>query len=106
MSNVIQFPTKERIEESLVPDDDEKSIGLRGITNILVSDMMEILNEHGYYLDETRDTHTLSLVMDSIYSMLLGIEDIEHPLQGVSEMMYDPENAGSEMTVLLTDIED
>ena len=104
MSNVIQFPSREELGTARLfeePSEEQKYIALWDLTNIITSDLMEMLNENGYWLEEERDTPSLSLVMDAIHSLLLHTEGVSHPLQGISEMMYDPENANSEMTVIL-----
>ena len=104
MSNVIQFPSKEQLDKAELfeePNDEQKYTALWDITNLLTTELIEMLNENGYFLEEERDTPSLSLVMDAIHSLLLHTEGVSHPLQGISEMMYDPENANSEMTVIL-----
>lgn len=109
MSNVIKFPTKEVLEKSDLFDDltdEQKSSSLRDLSNILVNDLICSLNDNGYWLEEERDTESVSLVLDAIHSLLLRVEGIDHPFQGISKMMYDPENAGAEMTVILSEIED
>jgi DNA-directed RNA polymerase specialized sigma54-like protein len=109
MSNVVKFPTKEELQKSTLfteLSDKEKSESLRDLSNILLGELIEALNNHGYWLEEERDTVSVSMVLDAVHSLLLRIEGIDHPFQGISEMMYDPENADAEMTVVLSEIED
>ena len=109
MSNVIEFPKKEVLESSKLFDDltdEQKADSLRELSNMLLQDMIQNLNDNGYWLDEERDTESVSMILDAVHSLLLRVEGIDHPFQGISEMMYDPENAGTEMTVVLSEIED
>ena len=109
MSNVIEFPKKEVLESSKLFDDltdEQKADSLRELSNMLLQDMIQNLNDNGYWLEEERDTESVSMILDAVHSLLLRVEGIDHPFQGISEMMYDPENAGTEMTVILSEIED
>lgn len=109
MSNIIQFPTKEELKKSDIFDEltnEQKEESLKDFASQLTGEIISILNDHGYWLDEEKDTAAVSMVMDSIHSLLLNVENIEHPFQGIAQMMYDPENAGTEMTVILSEIED
>ena len=93
MSKVIQFPHKKKSDElkPVSPPKNQKEqteSAVQNVTNEVVGELMYMLYECGYELDEDRYITHVSLIYDSIRSLLLSVEGIEHPYQDFAKMIY------------------
>lgn len=93
MSKVIQFPNKQT-EAHLKKVDgpqtrkEQTEAAVQNVTSEVVGELMYMLYEIGYELEEDKYITDVSLIYDSIRSLLLSVENIEHPYQDFSQMIY------------------
>jgi len=92
VSKVIQFPHKKSDElKPVSPPMNQKEqteSAVQNVTNEVVGELMYMLYECGYELEEDRYITHVSLIYDSIRSLLLSVEGIEHPYQDFAKMIY------------------
>ena len=97
MSKVIQFPNKKEKEglKKINPPlthREQLELAVQNATSEIVGELMYILYECGYELEEDRYITHVSLIYDAIRSLLLSVEDIEHPYQDFAKMIYGDED--------------
>ena len=94
MTNVIQFPHKEKLENELkrvnppLTQQERLELDVMNVTSEVVSELMYYLYEIGYELDEEQHREKVSLIYDSVRSLLLSIEGLEHPYQDFARVIY------------------
>lgn len=94
MTNVIEFPQKTRLENELkrvnppLTQKERLELDVMTVTNEVVSELMYYLYEIGYELDQEKHTEKVSLIYDSVRSLLLSIEGLEHPYQDFAQVIY------------------
>ena len=97
MSKVIEFPHKKKSDKlkPVSPPTNQKEqteLAVQNVTNEIVGELMYMLYECGYELEEDRYITHVSLIYDSIRSLLLSVEGIEHPYQDFAKMIYGNED--------------
>lgn len=98
MSKVIQFPNKKKSEVGLkkieppLNQRERTELAVQNVTSEIVGELMYILYECGYELEEDRYITHVSLIYDAIRSLLLSVEGIEHPYQDFARMIYGNED--------------
>ena len=104
MSKVIEFPHKKKSDElkSVSPPMNQKEqteSAVQNVTNEVVGELMYMLYECGYELEEDRYITHVSLIYDSIRSLLLSVEGIEHPYQDFAKMIYGNQDGEFEFDI-------
>lgn len=93
MSKIIQFPNmklENKLRKINGPHTHEKQTtsAVQNVTNEVVGELMYMLYEAGYELEDDKYITDVSLIYDSIRSLLLSVENIKHPYQDFSKMIY------------------
>jgi len=104
VSKVIEFPHKKKSDElkSVSPPMNQKEqteSAVQNVTNEVVGELMYMLYECGYELEEDRYITHVSLIYDSIRSLLLSVEGIEHPYQDFAKMIYGNQDGEFEFDI-------
>jgi len=85
MSNVIQFPKKKKEDESSV---DVEYIDF--LTDELTQDIAEFLHDDGYNIGNDNYIFEVSMMYESIKSLLYKMSNLYHPMQKFANNVYSP----------------
>lgn len=78
---------------------EQTELAIQNVTNEVVGELMYMLYESGYELEEDRYITHVSLIYDSIRSLLLSVEGIEHPYQDFAKMIYGNQDGEFEFDI-------
>lgn len=105
MSKVVQFPNKKKNSDELkrvkppLTQREQTEVAVQNVTSEMVGELMYMLHEIGYDLEEDRYITHVSLIYDTIRSLLLSVEGIEHPYQDFAQMIYGKEDGEMEFDI-------
>lgn len=88
MSKVVQFPDMMKERENEKSREEYLVTSVQEVTNEVIGELMYHLYEIGYDLDEETYIKEVSLIYDSVRSLLLSVEGIEHPYQDFARVVY------------------
>lgn len=83
MSNIIQFPIKNKFEKELELDEE-----MNALADEITSDVIAFLIEEGYEFDNEANLYEISLFYEAAKSLMYSIKDKQHPLQFLANELY------------------
>lgn len=95
-NNIIRFPVERRIAQSTLTDKELRAIDLEACYALadnyseeITSDILAFLHDEGMKIDGSTNVNDISMVFESIRSMLLKHHSIYHPIQVFVDSMYE-----------------
>ena len=86
-NNVIRFP----IEKRLI-DYNEPSVDLEQMCDMYAGALLTDLHEDGYDISNEDYVYDISLMFESLRSLVFKFNSITHPMQGFSQTLYTDQN--------------
>lgn len=86
MSNVIPFPKKKKEESSVTVDLEY----LDFLTDELTQDIAEFLHDDGFDVGNENYIFEVSMLYESIKSLLYKMSNVYHPMQKFANNVYSP----------------
>jgi hypothetical protein len=86
-SNVIHFPIEKRLREV----DDERDYfvdSLETFVEDITSDVLAELYNNGYEIDSDDYVCDVSMLFESLRSLVFRLNEIDHPIQEISQTIY------------------
>ena len=87
-SNIIHFPVEQRLRE-INEERDYFSDSLETLSEDLTSDILAELYNNGYEIDSDDYVYDVSMLFESLRSLIFRLNDIEHPVQKFSKVIYE-----------------
>jgi hypothetical protein len=96
MTNVVAFPY-ERRQQKIINEFEKLDNGIMDLSDGILTDILTILYEEGYSFNVDDHESDVCLLFESIRSLICKLNEVEHPMQELSEEIFDIMNVAYEL---------
>lgn len=85
-NNIIEFPLHRRIKK--IYEEEVELVNLENVADEVLSDMLSDLYDYGFNIDGEEFIYDISLLFETLRSLILNVNGYNHPIQNFAENLY------------------